>query len=830
MINLRDDKELCALFKAESEERLRNIEGALLRLEADPSDRETIEELFRDIHTLKGSAAMVGANDVQAVAHRFEDLLGAAKRGEKVLSAEIVRKLYRSLDVIQKLVDEAVSGTPSRIDVWRVITELRDDRLSAPPEQPPAEQPPAPVESSPAAASPAAAPPDPGIDVQASAGVPVHVPELRQPEPPSAPPVEEPPVPPRPIAPQGAVPTPAVPRAADPTEDWRGEERAPEQREGVADSTVGRRLQIDTIRVEAGRLDALLTHSGELTVARTRLARHLAEIDDLIAIWEESDREGRSARTLLRELRSVLKESHRGAAVIERLAAFQERNDGRRDRFGNRLAALRNGIADEHAKLEFLAQELGEGIRTARLLPLSTVFNLFHRMARDLAREQGKEVVLIAEGGETLADKRILEEVKDPLMHMIRNAVDHGIESLAERARLGKRAIGTIRLHATKSASSIIIEIADDGRGIDLDAIARIALGRGLATREELARMTPLQIQSMIFTPGFSTRALITDVSGRGIGMDVVRANVDRLKGTIAIESAPGVGTTVRLLLPATLATARMLIVGLGGRAYALPVESVQLSLRVAINEIHLVEGRETILLEGRPISIAPLAELLKLPADREALSAARQHSAICVIISDGEERFGVIVDELLDEVEVVLKSEGGLLRRVRNISGSSILGSGQICIILNTYDLVKSIRGRVTPRITFSADEASERSRTILLVEDSITTRTQMKRILESAGYEVVTAVDGVDGFTKAGTRVFDAVISDVQMPHMDGLALTAKLRAEPSLADLPIVLVTSLAREEDKRRGMEVGANAYLTKPTFDQKVLLDTLRRLI
>jgi two-component system, chemotaxis family, sensor kinase CheA len=325
----------------------------------------------------------------------------------------------------------------------------------------------------------------------------------------------------------------------------------------------------------------------------------------------------------------------------------------------------------------------------------------------------------------------------------------------------------------------------------------------------------------------------VTDISGRGVGMEVVRANIERLKGTIHLDASPGAGCMVRIQLPLTLATARMLVVGLGEQNYSIPVELVRSTLLVAPSDIRPVEGRETILFEGRPISVAPLSDLLELPATpaEETNGAAKRPAASpCVIIDTDDETFGLVVDTLVDEQEVVLKPDSPILRRVRNVAGSTILGSGRVCVILNPHDLLRSMRRRKLIAPLLHEAEAPRRKRSILLVEDSITTRTQVKRILEGAGYEVVPAVDGVDGLSKLGTRSFDAVISDVQMPNMDGLSLTARIRQEKRYNDLPVILMTSLAQEEDRRRGIEVGASAYLTKPTFDQNVLLDTLRRLL
>ncbi len=866
MNSLRDDAELCALFKAECEENLQRIDSCLLRLESAPDDRAAIEQLFRDAHTLKGSAGMVGANEIQAVSHRFEDLLGGARRGEAPLPPETIARLYRAVDIIRKLVDEAVNGTPSGIDIWRVLAELHVENA---PGAPPASVPETPPLPEPAGVPPVAAlsPPQPAGD----AAVPLHPEEANGSSAPAgggadggahangnsngtgaasnAPAAAG--IRPRTLpngsstppangngngngagvggnaAPAAAPPVPAPPAAAPPVAPAAHGSAEPEPVPAVVPD-------IEMVRVDSRKLDALMAHSSELTVAGARGSRRIAEMDDLAALWEEIGRELTAGRLVMSELLpAALRGDERAVQrSMERYQSVQEQFGERMERAGAAISRLQKGLAEDGAKISFLAQGLGDGIREIRMLPFSTLFNLFPRLVRDLAHQQGKQVHLIVEGGEITADKRVLEELKDPLMHMLRNAVDHGIETPEERLRAGKHAVGTVRLRAYRTPSSIIVELSDDGRGIDSEAVGRGAVERGIRSSDEVARMTVEELQGLIFASGFSTRGRITDISGRGIGMDVVRANVERLKGHVHLDSPPGFGCTIRIQLPRTLASMRVLTLSLGGQVFALPVESVLSSVLLSRSEIFRMEGRETILFDGAPVPVARLADLLELPGSSRAdHEPARDGSSLfCVVVSDRDTRFGLFVDGLVDEQEVIAKHDQALLKRVRTMAGAAILDSGSICIILNPNDLRRSMRARKTVVVREQESAAENRVKTILLVEDSITTRTQMKRILEGAGYEVVTAVDGLDGLSKFGTRPFDAVISDVQMPNMDGLALTAKIRESRERGDLPILLVTSLSRDEDRRRGIEVGASAYLTKPAFDQKVLLDTLRRLI
>lgn len=552
----------------------------------------------------------------------------------------------------------------------------------------------------------------------------------------------------------------------------------------------------------------LLTQAGELTVTKARIERRLIDMDELLDSCEDWGRSVHAGQT--------------GAVgqIALRLESLQAK-----------LNHLRGGAYEDSARLDFIADQLENGIRTLRLLPMSTLFGLFPRLVHDLSQDQHKEVELIVEGGETVADKHVLEEMKDPLMHMLRNAIDHGIELPEQREQAGKPRGGTIHVKASQTPASIVIEVGDDGRGLDLDAIKRTALKHGMYREDELATMSVAQVQSLILAPGFSTSSFVTDVSGRGVGLDVVRNNVEQLKGTLQIESDPGRGLTLRAQLPVTLATVRVLIIAANGRRFALPVEHVQFSRKVPLDALYTMEGRQTLSLDGQAISVAWLLELLDIATPvPKAPSHGSKPVSVCVVLTVGEERFGLMVDELFDELEVVLKPQAKLLKRVRNISGATILETGEVCMVLNPYDLLKTLRKHSHAAIPAVTTEAAVKKKVLLLAEDSITTRTQEKRILEGAGYEVVTAVDGADAYNKLGTRAFDALISDINMPNMTGLALTEKIRTDKKYAELPIILVTSLSSEEDQRRGLEAGANAYIAKPSFDQQVLLECLSRLI
>jgi len=563
-------------------------------------------------------------------------------------------------------------------------------------------------------------------------------------------------------------------------------------------------FRIESIRVETKKLDDLMTLVGELNVTRSRTVHRLSEMEEALALWDGLCR--------------------KADEVDHELSV----------RMGDFLNRLKSGIFEDSSKLDLVCGDLEEKIRTTRLLPMNTLFKLFPRMIRDLSRERGMEVGLVMIGGETKADKRIIEEMKDPLMHIIRNAIDHGLEEPEERGEKGKPKAGTIRLSAFQTGDSVIIEVADDGKGMNIEAIRQTAMKMKLDRKEAIEAMNHDEIMNLVFRPGFSTSSFVSDLSGRGVGLDVVRANVDRLKGIVRVESVPGQGTCFRIQLPVTLATIRVMIAAVGDLKYGLPLEYIEQTFMLKRRELFKIEGRETIRLDGAPVSVVRLFDLLELPLHRSSRAGNRKSgfdSIPCVIISSGGHRLGLIMDEMLDEQEVVLKPQSKILKKVRNVSGTTILGTGEICMILAPQDIIRSVRKRDLPVIAENTEsETEKKKKTLLAAEDSLTTRTQMKRILEGAGYEVVTAVDGMDAYNKLGTRDFDALITDVIMPNMDGLTLTAKVREDRKYSEMPIILVTSLALDEDRKKGVEAGANAYITKPGFDQKVFLDTLKRLV
>ena len=773
-----EDEELRLLYKTSSNEHLQKLESDLMILEKNPQDTAALEEFLREAHTLKGDSRMLGLDEIEMLVHQLEDCMEGIKAGHSAITPELCDRLYQGIDAINQLSHQAITGESANIDPVAVLASLMD--LSG--------------------NSPAATEPDffgdgddnffgDEDDFFGSDATPEQFTEDLFADEPSE------------VESSFIVQTIASPK--------------PEQ--SVATPVINQDYQIDTIRVEPQKLDALMTQASELSVTRLRISQQMAEIEQISALWSEWVKQDSSIVT---EIEQAL-----APEQLQPLKQFLSNTEQRVDFLGSLINNLRTRANEDGASLGIISDRLESGINGLRQLPLATVFNIYPRMVRDLARQQGKEIELIIEGGDTKADKRILEEIKDPLLHLIRNAIDHGIETPAERAAQGKATTATLRLRGYQMGSSIGIDVSDDGRGLNISSIRNTAIRRQVRTEAELAAMTESEIQSLIFASGFSTRTEITELSGRGVGLDVVRANVERLKGAIQVTSVPGNGCKFQVRLNTSLATTKVLIVEIDRTLYALPLEFIQTMITLSPQDIYEIEGKPTITFEEQPLSIKRLSSLLQLPTPQDKRP---KNYLSCIVLQVGNEFFGVIVDDLVDQQDIVLKPQSKLLKRIPNISGATILGSGEVCMILNPVDLLHSLRKGSWNAVP-SVASALTKNR-LLLVEDSIIILTQMQRLLKGAGYEITVAENGLLGLQQVQAQEFDIVLSDVEMPQMTGLEMTAKIRQNSKYDRLPIVLITTLASREDKRRGMAAGANAYLTKGDFNQQLLLKTLAQLI
>jgi two-component system chemotaxis sensor kinase CheA len=590
----------------------------------------------------------------------------------------------------------------------------------------------------------------------------------------------------------------------------------------------------ETVRISVNALDRRLLEAEELLAAKLATNARAAEIAALLGQLEQWRKECLRIQPQARALRRAAEQNEGGApiptAVANGLTEFIDWNNDHLRSFEARIATLRRSADHDRLLVGKLVDDMLENSKQLLMLPLATLGQLLPRIVRELCRDQGKEADLRIHGEDVKIDKRILEEIKDPLIHLLRNCVDHGIETPEARRRAGRPARATITLSVEQvNGNQVAISLQDDGSGIDVGKVKASAVKRGLLSADAAESLASDAALGLVFETDVSTSPMITQVSGRGLGLAIVREKTEKLGGRVSIESVRGAGTTIRMMLPLTLATFRGVIIECARRLFIVPTAQVERAIRFRPAEVQTVENRETLLLHGRTVALADLAQVLGISASRRNGEEPAARPAL--ILGIGEQRVAFAVDAIVDEREVLVKRLTRPLSRVRNIAGATVLGSGEVAPILNVSDLLKSARhvSSSTRSAPAAAPAAAAPAKRVLVAEDSITSRMLIKGILESAGYEVKTAVDGMEAFTSLRTERFDVLVSDVEMPRLNGFDLTARVRADRNLAELPVILVTALESREDRERGIDVGASAYLVKSDLDQSNLLEALRRL-
>ena len=548
------------------------------------------------------------------------------------------------------------------------------------------------------------------------------------------------------------------------------------------EAVVSAPLGEESIRVDIRKLDNVMNLSGELLIAKI----HLNEV-----------------------CRSLSSKAEAHAQI------------------GEDCGALINELNKVNNSIDFITKGLEDEVLGLRMISIGYLFGTFPRAMRDLANEKGKEIQILIKGEETELDKAIIDEMKGPMMHILRNAIDHGIEPPDERAAKGKPRTGTITLTASQRGSQVLIEISDDGRGIDTVMIKKEAVKRGLIAEGKIMDLVDEQVYSFLFIPGFSTSETVTEVSGRGVGLDVVRESILKLKGMIEVTSQLGQGSRFTLKLPLTLGITESLFIGCGNETFALPIDNVVETIRVNQEEIGTVEGKEVFTLRGQILPLLRLSDIF----DLSQRGIVERKLFLVVIVQSAEKRIGLMVDQLHGRHEIVRKNLNGPLKNVRGISGATIIGDGQVTLILDIPQIIENVEGFIVRKgqSAFKTIPA-KKYRTILLAEDTFNTAMLEKNILEGAGFSVVMARDGQEAIEKASQERFDLVITDVVMPRMDGFALTLKLRKDHLYKDVPIIIVTTREGDADKRRGLEAGADAYILKSEFTSQGLLETIGRLI
>ena len=779
-----DMKEIMEDFLIEAFELIEQIDHDLVELEANPEDLELLNRIFRVAHTVKGSSSFLNFDVLTELTHHMEDVLNKARKGELKITPDIMDVVLESVDMMKGLLEsirDNGSDAAAGIDIKNICASLTQisegEAPSAATEAPAAAPAPEPVkEPEPAAPAEEAAPEvsDAELSKLSDSEVEAEIERLLK--------VRKAedqarraskgiaPKSPEEIAPAAsAAPAPA-PKPA-PSRERDADKKVP------AASSSSAVAQEQTIRVEVKRLDHLMNLIGELVLGKNRLLKIYDDVE----------------------------ERYEGEKFLEEL---------------NQVVS----------SLSLVTTDIQLAVMKTRMLPIAKVFNKFPRMIRDLSRELGKQIDLEISGEETELDKSIVEEIGDPLVHIIRNSCDHGIEDPETRKAMGKPEKGLVQLKAYNEGNHIVVEIVDDGKGLDADMLKAKSIEKGIITEREADAMSEKEAFGLIFKPGFSTAAKVTNVSGRGVGMDVVKTNIEKLNGIIDIESEVGKGTVMKLKIPLTLAIIQSLLVGTQEEFYAIPLASVLETVRVPIDDIYTIDGKNVLRLRDEVLSLVRLSDVFGV---NKVFDGGDQ--TYVVIIGVAEAKLGIIVDTLVGQEEIVIKSMGDYLQNIPGIAGATIRGDGRVTLIIDVgamMEMAKDIKVNIRAEMEDSAKAKEKPSDyKVLIVDDSKMDRTIMQKSLEPIGVTIIEATNGVEALNiiKSGEHAFDAVLIDIEMPRMDGYTLAGEIRKYSKYRTLPLIAVTSRTSKTDRLRGVEVGMTEYITKP-YSSEYLENVVRKNI
>ena len=775
-----DMQELLEDFLVESFELIEQIDHDLVELESNPDDLELLNRIFRVAHTVKGSSSFLNFDTLTELTHHMEDVLNKARHGELKITADVMDVVLKSVDMMKGLlvsIRDNGNDSSSGIDISQICPQLTaisegQSPTSATPEPEPAPAPEPAAADIPPSAIPEDIDPNTLSDDQINAEI-ERLLKVRKAEDEAR----------RAAKASGAAAAPATAPAAVPDKPDAADKPAaatkPAGDGANAPAKASANASDQTIRVEVGRLDYLMNLVGELVLSKNRL----------LTIYND----------------------------------VEERYDG--EQF---LEELNQVVSS----LSLVTTDVQLAVMKTRMQPVAKVFNKFPRVVRDIGRDLNKQIDLIISGEETELDKSIVEEIGDPLTHIIRNSCDHGIEDPATRKAAGKPEKGTIELKAYNEGNHIVIEIIDDGKGIDADAIRIKAVERGIISENEADTMSNKEIYSIIFRPGFSMAAKVTNISGRGVGMDVVKTNVEKLHGVIDIDSEVGKGTTLKLKIPLTLAIIQSLLVGTQEEIYAIPLANVNETVRVPVDNIYTIEGKNVLRLRDEVLSLVRLSDLFGV---KQVLESGDQ--TYVVVISVAETKLGIIVDNLIGQEEIVIKSLGSYLANIDGIAGGTIRGDGRVTLIVDVgviMDMAKEVKVDIKSSMSAEAIQKAKESPAdykVLVVDDSKMDRTIISKALAPTGITLIEATNGLEALNiiKSGEHAFDAVLIDIEMPKMDGYTLAGEIRKYSKYRNLPLIAVTSRTSKSDRLRGVEVGMTEYITKP-YSAEYLENVVRKNI
>ncbi|MFP6099731.1 chemotaxis histidine kinase/response regulator CheAY2 [Helicobacter pylori] len=798
-----DLQEIMEDFLIEAFEMNEQLDQDLVELEHNPEDLDLLNRIFRVAHTIKGSSSFLNLNILTHLTHNMEDVLNRARKGEIKITPDIMDVVLRSIDLMKTLLvtirdtgSDTNNGKENEIEEavkqLQAITsqnlegaketlgtkEAQKENKEEAKEEIKENKAKAPTAENPASDNPLADEPDLDYANMSTEEVEAEIERLlnkRQEadkERRAQKKQEDQAKPKQEVAPAKETPKTETPKA--PKTETKAKAKADTEENKAPSIGVEQ-----TVRVDVRRLDHLMNLIGELVLGKNRLIRIYSDVE--------------------------------------------ERYDG--EKFLEELNQVVSSISAVTTDLQL-------AVMKTRMQPVGKVFNKFPRMVRDLSRELGKSIELIIEGEETELDKSIVEEIGDPLIHIIRNSCDHGIEPLEERRRLNKPETGKVQLSAYNEGNHIVIKISDDGKGLDPVMLKEKAIEKGVISERDAEGMSDREAFNLIFKPGFSTAKVVSNVSGRGVGMDVVKTNIEKLNGIIEIDSEVGVGTTQKLKIPLTLAIIQALLVGVQEEYYAIPLSSVLETVRISQDEIYTVDGKSVLRLRDEVLSLVRLSDIFKVDAILESNS-----DVYVVIIGLADQKIGVIVDYLIGQEEVVIKSLGYYLKNTRGIAGATVRGDGKITLIVDVgamMDMAKSIKVNITTLMNESENTKSKNSPSdyiVLAIDDSSTDRAIIRKCLKPLGITLLEATNGLEGLEmlKNGDKIPDAILVDIEMPKMDGYTFASEVRKYNKFKNLPLIAVTSRVTKTDRMRGVESGMTEYITKP-YSGEYLTTVVKRSI
>jgi len=881
-------KKLRAAFKMEASERLASISSSLLNLEKSfelgEENKETLDVIFREAHSLKGAARAVNYSDIETICQALEDVFSSIKRKEISFSSEMFDVFHSCLELIETLLSQSEKNHASEInEMYKVLEHIRlgidtpTNNKSSPKKE---------KKENYQSSKPSKKNETMDLPHQTSCKKETeqtqnnqHTDKTSQKEPlikpktqsvklkPASESISKPEskIDPNPLQSQQeqsenktkliATSEKQPDQSDEKTSEVQTELKSSQSSDDASSKSQTKNTSTkpapekekqpakkidqfgseESVRISTQKLDSLLLKVEELVSLKLASGQHLKNLKETMLSFDTWKKRWAHCESTFRWIRRKTRTDQdlsvqRDIEHLKKIEGFLEWNQKHVCSLEQRIKQMIDVSEKDQRSLSIMIDDVLDDMKKVTMLPFSSLSQIFPKMIRDLCRQQSKTVDFTVTGNSVEIDRRILDELKDPLVHLLRNAVDHGIETTDERKKLQKTERASLILSISHTlGNKVEILVEDDGKGIDLDRVRREAIKRGMISEKDADRLTEKENLSLIFRSELSTSPIITQISGRGLGLAIVQERIQKLGGTLTVESEFGKSTTFRMLLPITLATSRGILVLLNDKLFVVPVTYVKRVLRIETESVKTVENKATITLEGEVLSFVSLTDLLEMPGSQSI--EKKTHLTVVVLEVSGK-HIACQVDEVLGEQEVLVKSLGKQLSRVRNIAGATILGSGKVVPMLNVHDLIKS-SGKITltqPIVAEDDDIKITQGKSILVAEDSITSRMLIQNILESADYEVTTAVDGLDAYTTFKSGDFDLVVSDVEMPKMTGFELTQKIREDKQHSETPVVLVTSLQSAEDRKRGIDAGANAYIVKSSFDQSNLLEVIARLI